>query len=124
MSTMPIAEIKTDKTVRNYAISRDIKTIHYDSLASVYMMQNQPLLIIDSLGVYATKTFKPDKILLINSPKLNINRLIDSLQPKQIIADGSNYKSYIARWNATCKTKKLPFFYTGKTGAYLVKTNN
>jgi competence protein ComEC len=78
-------------------------------------------LIIDSLGIYDVKTFTPDIILLRDSPKINLNRLIDSIQPTQVIADASNFKSYVARWKATCTDKKIPFHYTNEKGFYSSK---
>jgi competence protein ComEC len=39
-------------------------------------------------------------------------------QPTQIIADGSNYKSYISRWKASCGKAKIPFHATGEKGFY------
>ena len=48
-----------------------------------------------------------------------MDRLIDSLRPIKIIADGSNYKSYVARWKATCLKQKIPFHYTGEKGFYV-----
>ncbi|GAL69023.1 competence protein [Jejuia pallidilutea] len=59
-------------------------------------------------------------MLLRQSPKINLNRLIDSLKPKQIIADGSNYKSYIEHWELICKKRKLPFHQTSKKGAFVL----
>jgi competence protein ComEC len=47
-----------------------------------------------------------------------LNRIIDSLKPQQIIADGSNYFAYVARWEESCKLKKLPFWHTAKQGAF------
>jgi len=47
--------------------------------------------------------------------------MIDSIHPKHIIADGSNYKTYIKRWEATCIKRKLPFHQTGKKGAFIIK---
>jgi competence protein ComEC len=79
------------------------------------------LLIIDSLGIYNVKSFQPDYVLLRNSPKVNLNRMIDSINPKIIIADGSNYKSYIKRWEQTCLKRKLPFHQTGKKGAFVIE---
>ena len=73
------------------------------------------------MGIYNVKSRKPDIILLSNSPKINLERLIDSLTPEQIVADGSNYKSYVARWKATCIKKKLPFHNTNEKGAYILK---
>jgi len=76
--------------------------------------------VIDSLGVYNIKSIKPEFVLLRQSPKINLNRLIDSLQPKYIIADGSNYKSYLERWDYICKKRKLPFHQTSKKGAFKI----
>ncbi|HAF78728.1 MAG TPA: competence protein, partial [Maribacter sp.] len=75
--------------------------------------------ITDSSVVYPLST--SDKILLTQSPKINLDRLIDSIQPKEIIADGSNYKSYVDRWKVTCIKNKIPFHYTGEKGAYYFK---
>ena len=75
--------------------------------------------MIDSLGIYNVKSFKPDIILLRNLPRLNLIRMIDSLKPQLIISDGSNYKSYQDRWQATCENKKIPFHQTSKKGAFV-----
>jgi competence protein ComEC len=66
-------------------------------------------------------SFQPHFVLLRNSPKVNLNRVIDSLKPQHIIADASNYKSYIKRWQATCRHKKIPFHYTNEKGAFIVE---
>jgi competence protein ComEC len=113
--------LSKDRIISNYSIGNFIETIENDSLSSVYQFQNKTILIIDSLGVYNVKSFQPDYVLLRNSPRINIERMIDSIHPKQIIADGSNYKSYIKRWEATCIKRKLPFHQTGKTGAFIIK---
>jgi competence protein ComEC len=60
-------------------------------------------------------------VLLTNSPRINLNRLIDSLKPKYIIADASNYKSYAQRWKTTCMNKKIPFHSTYEKGAFVLK---
>ena len=78
------------------------------------------MLVIDSLGVYNIKSFQPDYVLLRQSPKINLNRLIDSIQPKYIIANGSNYKTYISQWERVCKKRKLPFHQTSKKGAFII----
>ena len=37
-------------------------------------------------------------VVLCNSPKVHLDHLIQQLKHKEVIADGSNYKSYIKRW--------------------------
>jgi len=106
--------------IRNYVVGNAIKLIKEDTLKNVYAINDKTLLVLDSLGIYNVKGFNPDYVLLRDSPKINLNRLIDSLNPKLIIADGSNYKSYIKRWEETCNKRKLPFYQTGKKGAFII----
>ncbi len=112
-----------DNTLKNYRVGSYISEIKNDTLKSVYRFNDKTFLIIDSLGVYNVKSFKPDYILLRNSPRINLKRVIDSLQPQQIIADASNYKSYVKRWKATCEKEKLPFHSTYEKGAFIIIKN-
>jgi len=114
-------KLETDYSITNYRVGSFIKKIDYQTIQNVYNFNQKQLLIIDSLGVYKNLSFKPDYIILSQSPKINLNRLIDSLNPQVIIADGSNYKSYIKRWTETCKTRKRLFHYTGEKGAFILK---
>lgn len=104
----------------NYKIGEHINTIKYDSLRNYYLVNQNKLMVIDSLNIYNIKTFKPQFVLLINSPKVNLNRVIDSLKPELIISDGSNYKSYQERWAKTCEKRKIPFHQTSKKGSFLI----
>ncbi|MBP0905475.1 ComEC/Rec2 family competence protein [Mariniflexile gromovii] len=115
-----ITKLKT-KIVKDYTVGNHIKTIREDKLQPVYMLNTKKLLVIDSLGIYNIKSFQPDYVLLRQSPKINLNRLIDSLKPKYIIADGSNYKSYVEGWESVCKKRKLSFHQTSKKGAFIIK---
>ena len=111
--------LKNDKTITNYKVGIHSKITIIDSIKSIYTFNNYKLLVIDSLGVYKTKNFKPTIVLLQHSPKINLERLIEQLQPELIISDGSNYKSYQERWRATCEAKKIPFHQTSKKGAFI-----
>jgi len=90
-----------------------------EKLTNLLYCNHQKLLIIDSSAVYP-ETLQPDVILLIQSPKINLDRLLHTIRPKAIIADGSNYKSYAERWKATCRQKKIPFHYTNEKGFYKI----
>ncbi|WP_034041442.1 ComEC/Rec2 family competence protein [Wocania ichthyoenteri] len=110
-----------NKIIKDYTVGNHIKTIKKDTLKSIYILNNKKLLVIDSLGIYNIKSFEPEYVLLRQSPKINLNRLIDSIKPKYVIADGSNYKSYIKQWEAICLKRKLPFHQTSKKGAFIIK---
>lgn len=91
-----------------------------DTLRNVYRLGSETLLRIDSIGIYRIPNFSPDYVLLSDSPKINLNRMISILKPKMIIADGSNYKSYIARWKLAATIQKIPFHYTGEKGFFSI----
>ncbi|MFS4468569.1 ComEC/Rec2 family competence protein [Maribacter sp. 2210JD10-5] len=104
--------------VQDYEIGERIDSISIKPLANGYRFKNESILILDSTGIYS-KEHRYNSILITQSPKLNLDRLIESVAPKVIIVDGSNYKSYIKRWRATCLKQKIPFHYTGEKGAYI-----
>ena len=114
-----LKDARTNTIIRSYSVKNNVSIKASYPLQSVYSINGQTLLLIDSLGVYNVKDLKPDIVLLTQSPKVNLKRLIDIIKPKLIIADGSNYKSYLKRWETTCKIKKIPFYRTDKMGAYL-----
>jgi competence protein ComEC len=111
---------KSDNVIKNYIVGESIDTIVSNSLQHIYQFKDKTILVIDSLGVYKGLSFQPNYILLRNSPKFNLNRVIDSLNPELIIADASNYRSYVKRWKATCEYKKIPFHYTYEKGAFII----
>ena len=107
-----------ERLTADYQIAERIASIQNLPLNNAYQWRDKNLVIVDSLSIYPKKNAHPDYVLLTGSPKLNLERLIDSLRPKTIIADGSNYRSYIERWRKTCDERKLPFHFTGEEGAY------
>ena len=82
--------------------------------------KKQVVLIIDKDGLYDIKELNSPIVVLRQSPKINLQRLAEKLKPAIIIADGSNYKSYIENWKATCKNLKIPFWTTYNQGAYIL----
>jgi len=114
-----LPEIASEKLITNYRVGHNIDIIEPNTLRNVYVFNEKKLLMVDSLGIYIVKTFNADFVLLRNSPKINLARLIDSLSPEIIISDGSNFKSYQERWAKTCDTKKIPFHQTDAKGAFI-----
>ncbi|MDT7829257.1 ComEC/Rec2 family competence protein [Pricia sp. S334] len=109
---------RLERLMRDYRIAERTISLTRESFKNAYRFRGKKLLVIDSLGVYPKENLRPDYVLLTGSPRLNLQRLIDSLRPKKIIADGSNYRSYIERWKLTCSRRKMPFHYTGEMGAF------
>ncbi len=104
--------------LNDYSVAERTTNTTYSTVKNSYKWGNKNVLIIDSLGVYPTRETSVDYLILTQSPKLNLERVISSIQPKNIIVDGSNYTSYVNRWKETCLKQKLPFHATGEKGAY------
>ncbi|MDO6676187.1 ComEC/Rec2 family competence protein [Tenacibaculum sp. 1_MG-2023] len=109
------------KLLQSYRVGEDVSSKSIDSVFNIIPYKNKQILIVDSLGVYQINGVQNPIVILQNSPKINLTRLISTLKPQQIIADGSNYKSYVIRWKETCYKQKTPFWYTGQNGAYIFK---
>jgi competence protein ComEC len=108
--------------LKDYKTGRNINRIEEQIIPEILAISETSILIIDSSAVYRIKDFEPNLVLLRNSPKVNLERLIKHLNPEIIIADGSNYHSYVARWEATAKKQKARFHHTGKNGAFRIST--
>ncbi len=108
--------------INDYEIGNKLKVDTTLKVENVYSFAEKDILVLDSLGIYDLPNFYPKLILLTNSPKINLERLIIELKPEQIIADGSNYKNLIEKWRQTALNKKLPFHATGEKGAFIIKS--
>jgi competence protein ComEC len=112
-------------TAKNFILQQQLQqdfitSVTKDSLQNIYSIKDDYLLRIDSTGVYSIPELKPKYVLLSNSPKVNLNRMLETFEPCIIIVDGSNYKSYVARWKATAQQHKIPFHYTGEKGFFSI----
>ncbi|HDZ13927.1 hypothetical protein LCGC14_1121890 [marine sediment metagenome] len=116
--------IGLNRIMADYEVAERITTIAQHPIKNAYQWRDKKLLIVDSVAIYPPAYRNPDYLLLTSSPKLNLERLIDSVRPKAIIADGSNYRSYVVRWKITCQRRNLPFHYTGELGAYNLDDSN
>lgn len=109
---------KVEPIVNDYQMAKRIGNTTYLPMQNSFLVAEKKMLVVDSLCIYPAIQATTNYVLLTDSPRLNLERLIDSLKPNVIIADGSNYRSFVKRWAKTCLTKKLPFHYTGEQGAY------
>jgi competence protein ComEC len=115
-----LESLKTQRILKDYKIGAAIKTQSTDSIRGLYKINDKLLLVVDSLEIYNVNSVKPQWVLLRQSPKINLNRMIDSLHPKLIIWDGSNYKTYQERWKKTCETQNIRYHQTSENGAFWV----
>lgn len=108
------------KLIDNYTLNRQIRNNVSQNLPFGLQWGKDCILIVDEDVLYDFPSMVGCIVLLRNSPKVHLDDLIQRLQPKEIIADGSNYKSYIKRWEQSCKSNGIEFHDTATEGAYVL----
>ncbi|WP_262897093.1 ComEC/Rec2 family competence protein [Allomuricauda sp. CAU 1633] len=112
-----------DRIANDYAVAERIQRLYKNPIQNSYFINQKKLYVMDSLGFYPLNK-ELEFLLLTQSPKINLERLLDSIQPKMVLADGSSYRSYVERWKTTCSQKEIPFHYTGEKGYYVFDLKN
>jgi len=111
--------VRSKNIVKDYKLSFSNLEIQQNyTTKNILKIDSKKILIIDSVGVYNHLKFNPETVILTQSPKINLERLIQTIDPKIIIADGSNFKSYVKLWQNTCKNSAIYFHNTSKKGSY------
>ncbi|MDR9457093.1 MAG: ComEC/Rec2 family competence protein [Salegentibacter sp.] len=110
------------RIISDYKTGKNITETETDTIKNVLRFRDKNLLIIDSSGIYDIPNLEPDLLLITQSPKINLERVLNLVNPSQVIADGSNYNSFVARWEETCRKQKVPFHHTGRKGAFRIFT--
>ena len=104
-------------TIQSYLTGNFCKIQSKKILNNVMLINNKKVFILDSTTMYASN-IKPDILIITQSAKINLERLLKVWKPKQIVVDGSNFKSYMKLWEATCIKEKIPFHNTNEKGFY------
>ncbi|MEL4306628.1 ComEC/Rec2 family competence protein [Joostella sp. CR20] len=105
--------------LKNYKTGANINQLERIKFSNPINFQQQKIVFIDSTLAYK-KEDSLSILLLINSPKINLEKVLLELKPTKVIADGSNYKSLVQLWKRSCTQQKIPFHYTGEKGAFVL----
>jgi len=106
-----------NQTLKSYLVANASTINHHESLKNLSYFKLNKISILDSTGIYPPN-LRADIIVITQSPKLNLDRLLQSIKPKQVIADASNYKSFVQDWKKSCLKEKIPFHATAEKGFY------
>lgn len=109
--------ISKNNALNSYLTGNFGKLKSTNRIQNILFFKGRKIFIIDSSGVYE-KGNHPDVILLTQSPKINLDRILKDLYPKIIIADASNSYTIQKIWKATCLKKNIPFYATAEKGYY------
>ncbi|MFV8322240.1 ComEC/Rec2 family competence protein [Flavobacterium sp. LB3P21] len=106
-----------NNALKSYRIGNLSRIKAKKELQNLFYFNGKKIFILDSSGVFP-KNIHPDIIVLTQSPKINIERLLQNTKPKMVVADASNYKTIQKQWKATCMKQKIPFHATSEKGYY------
>ncbi|MGV3460374.1 MAG: ComEC/Rec2 family competence protein [Flavobacterium sp.] len=108
-----------NRNLKAYARSNFSDSLILKPLQNVFWYRAHKVLLIDSTAVYRPG-LKLDVLVLTQSPKINLEKVITELKPRQIVADASNYKYMVNYWKSTCRKQKIPFHATAEKGFYKI----
>lgn len=105
------------RMLQTYATANFSTMTQLQSLPNCLYFNHKKILIVDQSNAYKISD-KADVLILSHSPKINIERLFTLYKPEIVIADASNYKTYVQSWKAVCQKNKIPFHSTYEKGFY------
>jgi len=108
----------TNNTIalKSYVVANFCTIANQKHLSNTLFFNNKKILIMDAAAAYTQE--KPDVLILVNSPKINLERLFKVWKPQQVVVDGSNFKTYSKAWQITCAKQNIPFHDTAAMGYY------
>ena len=110
--------ITKNKTIKQYILGNYSTISSQKKLPNLIFFKNQKILILDSLSLYNNGS-NPDVLIITKSPKLNLDRFLQNCQPKIVVADASNYKTYVNVWKRTCQKNNIQFYDTSEKGFFV-----
>lgn len=116
------SQLKDSKsiTLHKSYLTGNFSHLNYQiGLQNLVYFKGKKILILDSSTVYP-KSAHPDIVLLTQSTKINLDRFLQNIDPKIVIADGSNFKTIQKFWKTSCKQQKIPFHATNEKGFYKI----
>lgn len=112
------------KYIVNFITKRNIKSVDIQKVNSIFSFAGKTFLILNE-NWYPDASFgKIDYVILSNTPKIHLEKLLQHIDPQMIIADGSNRRFLVERWKETCKKENIPFHSTSEKGYFSIIFNN
>lgn len=111
--------VEKEEVLKSYLVGNFSSVRAKKLVPNILFFNGNKILIIDSSGIYPKKTI-PDILILRQSPKINMERLLQTMKPKIVIADASNFKTIQKLWKTTCLKQKIPFHATAEKGFYTI----
>jgi competence protein ComEC len=120
LSVMTNDSVKIKTLVENFELNRLIHSTKSIPVPNSFYLGQDQWLLLDSSGVLPPVKNHIRGLILTQSPRIHLGRILEQNCPDRIIADGSNYPDDISRWRSTCQKYGIPFYSTTEKGALLL----
>jgi competence protein ComEC len=108
---------KSNSVLNSYLVANFSILKSEEKIKNTAFFKGKKILILDSLGNYP-KNIKPDLILITQSPKINMDRMLHILKPRMVVADASNFKNLQKYWKTSCEKQNIPFHAVSEKGYF------
>ena len=109
--------VEKNSNIKQYLVGNFSNIQSKKRIQNLMFFGNKKILVMDSVA-FLPKNLNPDVLIITNSPKLNLERFLIFCKPKTIIADASNFKTYINTWKNTCEKRNINFHDTNEKGFF------
>jgi competence protein ComEC len=89
---------------------------------SVYRINNKTIVFLNENFRFQElpQKISAEVVIVSHNPKLYVEQLLKSIDPKLIIFDSSNPAWKIKLWEKDCQRFQIPFYTTGEQGAFVM----
>ncbi|HYF32112.1 MAG TPA: ComEC/Rec2 family competence protein [Chitinophagaceae bacterium] len=123
------AVVQSDKSLRNFH-TEPSRTLHRASPAtalqgllgkdSLFEFHGKRVLLVSGrTPVSIVPGTRIDIMVLSKNAGVQLGPLLQALQIRQVVADGSNAPRYATIWRQQCQTARIPFHYVSENGAFI-----
>ncbi|MEK9957832.1 MAG: hypothetical protein VW578_03465, partial [Flavobacteriaceae bacterium] len=86
-------------------------------LPSVLLLDRLRIAVCRDEHAFALADFRPTHLLVAENPKINFDRLLDSLRPQQVVFGGDNRPWRVAQWKISCQKHGIPYYNLSEQGS-------
>jgi len=112
---------KKNRELKDYQLEhRTLKLEESKRMKHFFRIEDKRIMVLDHHSINTDFGFKPDILILMNSPKVNLERFLKVVHPEIIVADGSNFFNYKSLRQRTAEKHNIIFYDTAKMGAFVM----
>ncbi len=106
--------------IADFSNENNLKKINFKEFKNTFIKDEFRLLIVDENGVCDVPEVNPSHLMLVNNPKIHLDRILERQKLKAVIVDASNGPWNIELWEKSCKKYNVKLIDIHKDGAYKI----